>query len=67
VARSPSGSTQRAVIFNTDVFGNVYINSQLLADAYAKALDAIVIVPDWFDGEPLDSALMGTLICVAME
>ncbi|KAL8824992.1 MAG: hypothetical protein Q9170_007974 [Blastenia crenularia] len=40
-----------AILIVHDVFGWTFTNTRLLADHYAKEVDATVYVPDFFDGE----------------
>jgi len=51
-APRPSGGTStRAVVILTDVFGLPMTNHGIVADRYAKELDCDVWVPDFFNGE----------------
>lgn len=49
-----------AVILATDVFGYKLLNARLIADAYADA-GYICVVPDYFQGEPMDMQLLEAL------
>ncbi|KAF8471263.1 dienelactone hydrolase family-domain-containing protein [Kalaharituber pfeilii] len=42
--------TSKIILMFTDIFGNKYVNSQLVADKFA-ALGYLVIVPDYFKGD----------------
>jgi dienelactone hydrolase len=46
-----------AIILGTDIFGYKLINARLIADAYADA-GFICVVPDYFEGEPMDMQLL---------
>lgn len=48
-------SSERVIIFLADVFGPVYINSQLLADSYAKN-GYLVVIPDIYFGDYVPEA-----------
>jgi dienelactone hydrolase len=48
-----------AIILATDIFGYKLINARLIADAYADA-GFICVVPDYFQGEPMDMQLLET-------
>jgi len=50
LAASPSGSSKRAVVILTDIFGIYVVNAKIIADRYAKELDCDVWVPDFFNG-----------------
>lgn len=52
-----------AVILATDVFGYQLINARLIADAYADA-GYICVVPDYFQGEPMNTKLMEADECL---
>lgn len=54
-AEPAAKSSDAAIVFVTDIFGMDFINSQLQADRFAQSLNAIVVVPDLFAGDPLPS------------
>ena len=43
-----------AVLFIHDLFGWTWLNTQLLADHFAREANAIVYVPDFFGGKSID-------------
>ncbi|KAH8820747.1 putative hydrolase [Xylogone sp. PMI_703] len=47
-----------AIIFIADLFGWTFPNVRLLADHFAREVEATVYVPDFFDGEVLDFDLI---------
>ncbi|KAJ5658175.1 dienelactone hydrolase family protein [Penicillium longicatenatum] len=49
---------QTAILFITDLFGWTFPNIRLLADHFAREVDATVYVPDFFNGEVLDFDLI---------
>jgi len=51
---------KRALVITTDLFG-IMINSQLIADSFARDLNATVFIPDLFDGKPMPAWSMEPL------
>ncbi|KAJ5752449.1 dienelactone hydrolase family protein [Penicillium odoratum] len=51
-------NTDVAILFISDLFGWTFPNIRLLADHYAREIDATVYVPDFFGGEVLDFDLV---------
>ncbi|KAJ7775613.1 Alpha/Beta hydrolase protein [Mycena maculata] len=51
-ASGPAGTSKRAVILLTDIFGLPLKNSKILADNFAQHLQCDVWVPDFFAGRP---------------
>ncbi|KAJ7109699.1 dienelactone hydrolase [Mycena crocata] len=51
-ASGASGTSTRAIILLTDIFGLPLKNSKILADNYAQHLNCDVWVPDFFAGHP---------------
>jgi hypothetical protein len=49
-----TGQGKSAIVLFTDVFGNSFINSRKLADSFAEGAQATVLIPDLFNGDPLD-------------
>lgn len=60
VSQAPSPS-RVAILMVHDIFGWTFLNTRLLADAYAREANATVYLPDFFGGEivPLEPALAG--------
>lgn len=52
VSHNASHTQEKCVLLLSDVFGNTFINTQLMADAFARA-GYFVVAPDLFRGEPL--------------
>ncbi|KAJ7175820.1 dienelactone hydrolase [Mycena filopes] len=51
-AAGPTGTSKRAVVLLTDIFGLPLKNSKILADSFAERLGCDVWVPDLFNGRP---------------
>ena len=51
-------SSDVAILFIADLFGWTFPNVRLLADKFARELNATVFVPDFFGGEVLDFELI---------
>ncbi|KAF8991057.1 Alpha/Beta hydrolase protein [Cyathus striatus] len=49
---SGPGTSYKAVVLLTDVFGLAIKNPKIMADEFAKQLECDVWVPDMFDGQP---------------
>lgn len=49
-----TGSGKTAIVFFTDIFGFALINSRRVADFLAEKLDVTVLIPDLFEGDPID-------------
>ncbi|KAL4905061.1 hypothetical protein BDW74DRAFT_152948 [Aspergillus multicolor] len=49
-----------AILFVADLFGWTFPNVRLLADHFAREIDATVFVPDYFGGEVIDFDLIAT-------
>lgn len=52
VTGNEANASDRLLIFNTDIFGPLYINSQLIADHFA-AKGYYVVIPDLFFKDPI--------------
>jgi dienelactone hydrolase len=54
-------NSERAVLYIHDALGWTFPNARLLADHFAREIDATVYVPDFFDGEilPFEPILAG--------
>ena len=48
------GQGKSAIVLFTDVFGYAFVNTRKLADRFADATGATVLIPDYFNGDPLD-------------
>jgi len=53
----PEGKTKTAIIITSDVFG-IYLNSQLIADQFAKETGFMCVIPDLFDGQACPVEMM---------
>lgn len=49
-----TGSGQSVIVIFTDVFGYAFVNTRKIADTFAETVGTTVLVPDFFDGDPLD-------------
>ena len=49
-----TGEGKFAIVIFTDIFGSSFINTRRLADRFAQATGAKVLIPDLFGGDPLD-------------
>ncbi|KAL9603192.1 MAG: hypothetical protein Q9179_002293 [Wetmoreana sp. 5 TL-2023] len=58
IAESQQGSRDIAILFIADLFGWTLNNNRLLADHFAKEVDATVYVPDFYDGEVVSEETM---------
>jgi len=58
VTPAGNGDKSRAVLFIPDVFGIHLVNTQLLADHYAKEANVIVYVPHFFVTDPVPIDLL---------
>jgi dienelactone hydrolase len=56
----PDQFTGRAVLFISDAFGLPFVNSRLLADTYAKQAGVLVVLPDFFEGDPVPESALKT-------
>lgn len=52
------GTTDKCILMIHDIFGWKFNNSRLLADIYAKQLNATVYLPDFFGGEVIINDLL---------
>jgi dienelactone hydrolase len=48
-----TGEGKSVIVIFTDIFGYSFINTRRLADSFAKATGTTVLIPDFFDGDPL--------------
>ncbi|KAL8738327.1 MAG: hypothetical protein Q9181_000870 [Wetmoreana brouardii] len=58
IAESQNRSKDVAILFIADLFGWTLNNNRLLADHFAKEVDATVFVPDFYDGEVVSEETM---------
>lgn len=49
-----TGSGRSVIVIFTDVFGYNFINTRKIADTFAQAVGTTVLVPDFFNEDPLD-------------
>ncbi|UJR24681.1 hypothetical protein I4U23_006054 [Adineta vaga] len=49
-----TGEGKSAIVICTDVFGNSFINVQKVADSFAQGAQVTVLIPDYFNGDPID-------------
>jgi hypothetical protein len=49
-----TGEGKSAIVLFTDVFGSSFINAQKLADSFAAGSQTTVLIPDYFNGDPID-------------
>lgn len=56
-----TGEGKSAIVIFTDVFGSSFINTRRLADSFAQATGAKVLIPDLFGGDPLDPTALNLL------
>jgi dienelactone hydrolase len=49
-----TGQGKSAIVIFTDVFGSSFINVQKLADSFAQGSQTTVLIPDCFNGDPIN-------------
>lgn len=49
-----TGDGKSAIIIFTDVFGYSFINVRKIADYFAENTKKTVLIPDYFNGDPID-------------
>ena len=52
-----TGQGKSAIVIFTDVFGYSFINVRKLADSFAQGVRTTVLIPDYFNGDPLNPDL----------
>lgn len=52
-----TGQGKVAIIIFTDIFGYSFINTRKLADRFAQDTCATVLIPDYFNGDPMNPNL----------
>ncbi|CAF1403463.1 unnamed protein product [Adineta steineri] len=50
-----TGEGKSAIVIFTDVFGNSFVNVQKIADTFAENTQTTVVIPDYFNGDPIDA------------
>jgi len=50
-----TGQGKAAIVIFTDIFGYAFPNARKLADRLAAAVGATVLIPDCFNGDPVDA------------
>lgn len=48
------GQGKTAIVLFTDVFGYSFVNAQQLADCFSSNTGATVLIPDYFNDDPID-------------
>jgi dienelactone hydrolase len=48
------GQGKSAIVLFTDIFGFAFPNTRKLADRFAQETDTTVLIPDCFNGDPVD-------------
>ncbi|UJR34167.1 hypothetical protein I4U23_021575 [Adineta vaga] len=49
-----TGNGKSAIVIFTDIFGYEFINTRKIADCFAKEIGVTVLIPDYFNGDPVD-------------
>jgi dienelactone hydrolase len=49
-----TGDGKSAIVIFTDIFGSSFVNIQKVADTVAQGTQATVLIPDCFNGDPID-------------
>lgn len=49
-----TGQGKTAIILFTDIFGYSFINAQKLADSFAQNCQTTVLIPDYFNEDPMN-------------
>lgn len=49
-----TGNGKSAIVIFTDIFGSSFINIRKIADTFAQGAQATVLIPDCFNGDPVD-------------
>jgi dienelactone hydrolase len=49
-----TGDGKSAIVIFTDIFGFSFINTRKVADTFAQGTQSTVLVPDLFNGDPMD-------------
>jgi dienelactone hydrolase len=49
-----TGQGKSVIVIFTDIFGSSFINIRKIADTFAHSTGATVLIPDFFNGDPMD-------------
>jgi dienelactone hydrolase len=49
-----AGDGKSAIVIFTDIFGSSFVNIRKVADSFAQGVSATVLIPDCFNGDPID-------------
>ena len=49
-----TGQGKSVIVVFTDIFGYEFPNTRKVADRFAQATGTTVLIPDYFDGDPID-------------
>jgi dienelactone hydrolase len=49
-----TGQGKSAIVIFTDVFGYSFPNVRKVGDSFSKSVEATVLIPDLFNGDPID-------------
>lgn len=52
-----TGEGKSAIVIFTDIFGFAFPNTRKVADRFAEATGATVLIPDYFHGDPVDNTV----------
>ena len=50
------GQGKAVIVIFTDVFGYAFINTRKIADTFAQATGSTVLIPDFFNNDPMDTS-----------
>jgi len=50
-----TGQGKSAIVLFTDIFGYSFVNTRKVADRFAEETGTTVLIPDYFQGDPIDS------------
>ena len=52
-----TGQGKSAIVIFTDPFGYSFVNTQKLADAFSQGTQTTVLIPDYFNEDPIDTTI----------
>jgi dienelactone hydrolase len=52
-----TGEGKSVIVIFTDIFGYSFINTRKIADTFSQATGTTVLIPDFFDGDPMDATV----------